>query len=159
MQEDKGSCRMTDHPNINNYALTLLKKKGFKLLIQPHDTEDDSGFTWWAKKGGRNFDASDPLRLLAMVNIWESYGDDWYTNPKMGIEKVWDQLADRAFPNGPEDFENMSEEEFQSMVSDYREFFELHMFPAIELTASISRKEMYKVVESYFLKSRYEDEA
>lgn len=82
--ENDGLVRMTDHINLYNKALTIIKRKGFEVFLYP-DPEEEV-FTRYgcfiAKKGGRDFDASDPLRLLGMIQIWEELGDDWNRNPK-----------------------------------------------------------------------------
>ncbi|MCE3227591.1 MAG: hypothetical protein K0S32_2142 [Bacteroidetes bacterium] len=150
-KSDDGICRMTDHPNIYNCALTVLKSKGFKLMIWPNPSEENpANCTYWAKKGGRNFDAQDPLRLLGMISIWEEYGDDWYHNPKVKTEKIRQLLDDRAYPDDVSDFEKLSDEEFRSFVSDYKEFFSIHIFPDIEIPENVSREKMYDIVTTYY---------
>lgn len=55
----------------------MLKEKGYVLKVEA--SEDDGEMEQWlAEKEGRKFWAWDPLRLLGLVALWESRGDDWY---------------------------------------------------------------------------------
>ncbi|MCP4521533.1 MAG: hypothetical protein GY827_07565 [Cytophagales bacterium] len=71
-EEQDGYVRMTDHPNLYNMALTMIKQKGFEVFLYPYpeDHESDMLGKFIAKKGNKCFDAEDPLRLLGMINIW-----------------------------------------------------------------------------------------
>lgn len=143
-----GECRMTDHPNLYNRALTILEAKGFKLFLLPvPDKEDPGRCYYWAVKGGRDFDAEDPLRLLGMIAIWEQYGDDWYHNPKMETKKIMSRLEERAWPDSVEDYKAMSDEDFHAFVKDYREFFQLFATPII-LGEQVSRQELYDIIST-----------
>lgn len=156
--KDDGECRMTDHPNLYNWALTILRNKGFKLLIWPDpEDKDSSNDHYYAKKGDRDFNAEDPLRLLGMISIWENYGDEWYHEPLIPVENVWKVLEARAMPESLEEMEGYSEEDFQAYVSEYREFFSLDLFPNIELPADISRQAFYEIVTTYY-KMEFDEE-
>jgi hypothetical protein len=85
-----------------------------------------------------------------MISIWEEYGDDWYHNPKIKTEKIGQLLDDRAYPDDVSDFEKLSDEEFRSFVSDYKEFFSIHIFPDIEIPENVSREKMYDIVTTYY---------
>jgi len=149
------SCRMTAHPNVYHRALTILKRKGFKLLLWPCPTQENpANCTFWAKKGERNFDAQDPLRLLGLISIWEVCGDDWYHNSKIKTEKILDLLKNRAYPDSTEDFEKLTDEEFKMLVGDYQEFFEL-LFPNTKIEDNITREELYTIVTTFY-KDDYE---
>lgn len=153
-QDDDYGVRMTDHANLYNRALTLIKTKGFKLIMVPTPTDDDEYKAMYvAKQGNRDFDAEDPLRLLGMITIWENAGDDWWDNPKFKSESIEELLTDRAYPEDLEEMEEYTEDEFRAYVDDYREFFTLGFFPDIEIKEDISRKEFFDIVTTYWIHS------
>lgn len=144
-QED-GYCRMTDHTNLYNKALTIIKRKGFDIFLWPNEIESISFGTFYAKKGNRNFDAEDPLRLLGMITIWEIQGDEWNRNPPFKSEKIRAQLMKESYPDSPDGYDYMTEEEFARFVKKCQDFFTLGMFPDIEIKDNISRVELIAVI-------------
>ncbi|MBC7865558.1 MAG: hypothetical protein IAF38_21470 [Bacteroidia bacterium] len=145
------TCRMTDHPNIFQYALAIIKSKGFKLYKIHHRTKENMGlYTWWAIKGKRNFDASDPLRLLGMISIWEEYGDDWYHQPKKAIEKEKSILSSYEFPENTEEFAKLNDEDFFAVVRDFKEYMETTTWYKIKIEDSMTRKELHEQIKTYY---------
>jgi hypothetical protein len=83
---------LADAMNTYNPALDLITKKGYKVWIEPCDNEEEFG-NWLAMKEGDSFSASDPLRLLAVVTIWEERGASW----NAGNGNLYDKLLEEAF--------------------------------------------------------------
>ncbi len=146
MNNDSGSCRMTDHINLYNRALTIIKRKGFDIFLWPTEEESASLGTYFAKKGNRDFDAEDPLRLLGMITIWEHQGDDWWDKPNFQSENITDELLDEAYPDAPDGYNYMTDEEFSRFVKKCQDFFSLGMFPEVEIKADISRVELMAII-------------
>jgi hypothetical protein len=86
--------RLADAMNTYNPALNILKDKGYLLWLDPGD-EDDDDEDWWASKDGREFVAADPLRLLALVAIWEALGDAWRISDKR--VPLYNEIRERAY--------------------------------------------------------------
>lgn len=150
-QETDGHVRMTDHTNLYNKALTMIKRKGFELFLRPDETDEES-FTrfgvFFAKKGNRNFNADDPLRLLGMISIWEEHGDDWNRNPKYKSERIRAELMDEAYPDSPQDYENWGEKRFRLFVKKCQSFFALGMFPDVEIADDIAAQDLFAIIFS-----------
>lgn len=123
--ESDGYVRMTDHTNLYNRALTIIKRKGFEIFLFPYpESGNFVGFgRFIAKKGNRNFDAEDPLRLLGMIRIWEEHGDDWNQKPKFKTENIRDELMEEAYPDSVEDYEEFSEKRYCEFVKKCQSFF------------------------------------
>lgn len=136
---------ITDHPNVNNHALTALRRKGYRLLVIPPG--DDHTEAWyWALKDERSFDAPDPIRLLGLVSVWEAFGDDWYDRPGIPVEDLMDRLWQRGDPEHAHDFGAMSDDEFDSMLNDYIAFSGRPQFPDVTVEPGMTRDELFEVV-------------
>lgn len=64
---------LTDTMNTYNPALELIIAKGYELII----IDGDESFDWKAIKDDNEFVASDPLRLLSLIIIYEEKNSDW----------------------------------------------------------------------------------
>ena len=117
----KNGCRIADAMNTYNSALSIIKSKGYKLFFYPNNTEDFHG-DFIAIKGPRQFMGSDPLRVLGLISIWENTGDDWQ-NSSHFEEDIYDTVLSRALPDTVEDYNKLTDIEFNDFVTDYRLFF------------------------------------
>lgn len=70
--------RLTEAMNTYNIALFLIKEKGYSLKIEI-DHESDEVLYWTAHKGPNEISAFNPLSLLALVTVFEQYGEKWTT--------------------------------------------------------------------------------
>lgn len=70
--------KLTEAMNTYNIALFLIKEKGYSLKIEV-DGESDEVLYWIAHKGYNEISAFNPLSLLALVTIFEQYGEKWTT--------------------------------------------------------------------------------
>jgi hypothetical protein len=77
----KLKLKIADAMNTYNIALLVLQDKGYRLWLEPSDEKEEEYGLWNAEKDERVFVAWDPLRLLALVAIWEHRGDDWRRKP------------------------------------------------------------------------------
>ncbi len=68
--------KIVDVLNTYNPALVVIRSKGYCIFLIPNSNEDSFG-DYWAIKDSRDFIAHDPLRLLALISIWEYKGDSW----------------------------------------------------------------------------------
>lgn len=59
--------------NTYNPALEVIVEKGYKIII----VDNEESFDWKAIKKGEEFLASDPLRLLALITVFEKKGENW----------------------------------------------------------------------------------
>jgi hypothetical protein len=59
---------LTDHVNVWNTALQILRRRGHALRVQLAD-DDDQDDTWWAEEGDFKLSARDPIALLGLVAI------------------------------------------------------------------------------------------
>lgn len=138
--------RMSEHINLHDRALTIIKKKGYELFLYPSNEDSLDIGTYFAKKDGRDFNASNPLSLLGMINIWEEQGDDWWDNPKFQSERISDQLINEVYPDSLDDYHNLDDEQFLTFVKKCKSFFELGMFPNIKITDNITRAELFYII-------------
>lgn len=106
-------CRVAEAGNTYNYALSIIKNKGYKIFLVPGLQENNLG-DFWAIKDKRDFIASDLLKLLGLISIWETFGDEWHTNPQKpdNDKDTYDKIVSRALPNEIDDLEALSAEEF-----------------------------------------------
>lgn len=148
MQDENVISRMTDHINLYNRALTIVKRKGYELFLKPNNKDDFKVGTYFAKKDNRDFNAEDPLRLLGMITIWEEQGDDWYYNPNYPSENIDNELMSEVYPDSVEDFEAFENEKYLAFVQKCQSFFSLGMFPDIEIKSDISRKELFEIISN-----------
>lgn len=141
-----GECRIADAMNTYNLALKIIKSKGYKIFLYPDEREEYLG-DFWAIKGEREFIGSDPLRLLGIISIWDNTGDDWRNN-NFPNEDLYDEILSRALPDAVDDFNNLSDEKFKIMVSDYKVFFKNVIEQ--ELPDNPSKQEMFEIINSLY---------
>ncbi|WP_420574047.1 hypothetical protein [Kordia sp.] len=142
----EGTCRIADAMNTYNLALKIIKSKGYKIFLYPDDREEYLG-DFWAIKGDREFIGGDPLRLLGIISIWENTGDDWQNN-NFPEEDLYDEILSRALPDSVDDFNDLSDEKFKILVSDYSIFFKNVVEE--ELPENPSRQEMFEIINSLY---------
>jgi hypothetical protein len=146
--EDSGSCTIVDAANTYNWALVIVKSKGYKTFLYPDKREEYFG-DFWAIKGRRVFIGADPLRLLGIITLWETLGDNWQAQDKLAYENLYDEISQRAFPNSVFDIEKLTDKEFTNLVADYREFF--NSFEQIDkLPLSITRQAFFNIIDNYY---------
>jgi len=75
------------------------------------------------RKLGIYWRGPDPLRLLGVISVWETLGDNWQTQEKLRYEDVYDEIGSKAFPDSETDIENLTNVEFAALVTDYRILF------------------------------------
>jgi len=149
MVENSITCRITDAMNTYNPALAIVKSKGYKLFLLPDEREGYLG-DYWAIKENRDFIASDPLRLLGLITLWETFGDDWREQAKqLNNTDIMDEISTRAFPKDITDIEKLSEEEFSTTVAEYRLFLD-RIFAQKILSEKPSRKEFFDIINNFY---------
>jgi hypothetical protein len=153
-----GYCRIGDHPNLYNRALTIIKRKGYELFLFPVKEDYPSAGVFYAKKGNRNFSADDPLRLLGIINIWETHGDSWYDAPKFESEKIKQQLMNEAYPDSAEDYEALSPEEYTAFVKKCQSFFSLFYLPKVKVPDDIEAEDLFAIISSLTNDDDYDEE-
>jgi hypothetical protein len=131
--------RMTDHPNLYNKALTIIKRKGFELFLWPAPKKNISLGTFIASKENCDFFAEDPLRLIGMITIWEELGNDWYTSPEFSSENILNQLQEEAYPDSHSDYDNFDDEQYSTFVKKFQYFFQKDYMPDIEIKKHITK--------------------
>lgn len=145
---EDGECRIADAMNTYNPALRIIQSKAYKIFILPDERDDYLG-DYWATKGSRDFIASDPLRLLGIIALWEALGDYWWANDKLGNEDVYDRILTRAFPDSVTDLEKLTDSEFGELLSEYTLFFErlnlTHLLPK-----NSSRQDFFKAINNFY---------
>jgi len=145
MKNDEGGCRITDAGNTYNDALSVIKDKGYKIFLLPDIREEYLG-DYWAIKDNRDFIASDPLRLLGLISMWEKFGDNWLEVENN--EDLDDLILSRALPDNESDFEKLTPDEFISFVNDYKIFFKAIHYE-VEIRDDISRKALFIIIDTF----------
>jgi hypothetical protein len=88
--------RLADAMNTYNPALLVLRQKGYRVWVDPGDQESE-GEDWRAEKDARDFVASDPLRLLGLITMWEHRGDGWQGSASEA--DLYDEIRSAAYPD------------------------------------------------------------
>jgi hypothetical protein len=146
--ENNASCRIADAANTYNWALTIIKSKGYKIFLYPDSREEYYG-DFWAIKGKREFIGSDPLRLLGIIALWETLGDNWQTQHMLKSEDLYGEINKNAFPDSISEIENLTDTQFAELVSDYRIFFNsIHQIDKLPL--DITRQKFFDLVSNYY---------
>ena len=141
-QDRPRKSRIADAPNTYHHALDIVLKKGYKVFFSPDEREEFEG-DYWAIKDGRDFIASDPLRLIGLITIWEEFGDEWY---KAGIgSKVMDRIFDVAFPE--DEFKELSDDEFHALKEDMEVFFHA---VGVEFDKEMNRERLSSLLNKYY---------
>jgi hypothetical protein len=153
-EKNAGSCRIADAANTYDSALMTIKAKGFKIFLYPDERESYLG-NFYAIKGQRVFSGSDPLRLLGIISLWETLGDNWQTQNKIVYENLYDEILDKAFPESVADFEKLTDKEFRNLVFDYQIFFGqiglVHKLPI-----NITRQDFFDLLDNFYKEDYYE---
>ena len=68
--------KLSEAMNTYTPALLIIEKKGYQIRIIPSDDEYEIG-DWVAYRDKCEFCASNPLSLLALVQIGEERGVNW----------------------------------------------------------------------------------
>lgn len=140
----KEKCRIADAMNTYDYALRIIKSKGYKIFLYPDHRKEYLG-DFWAIKGDREFIGEDPLRLLGVITLWENTGDEWQTSD-FTEEYLYDEIISRALPDTIDHFKEMSDDKFRALVNDYRVFFKNVLEE--ELPEEPSKQEMFEIIVS-----------
>lgn len=67
--------KVTEAMNTYNIALYTIKNKGFEISLEMNDSKDEILF-WIAKNSNVTISAFNPLSLLALVEVFEKYGEN-----------------------------------------------------------------------------------
>ncbi len=105
---------LVDAMNTYNHSLMLIKHKGYKIFFYPDEREEFFG-DFYAINEGKRFIASDPLRLLGLITIWENYGNDWQNQTKIKYEDLYDEVLTLALPDKLEDIEKLTDKDFKEL--------------------------------------------
>ena len=141
-------CQITDAMNTYDWALTIIKSKGFKIFLYPDDREEYYG-NYYAIQKQRLFVASDPLRLLGIISLWETLGDNWQNPDNMKYENLYDKIGSIAFPDNSSDFDKFTDEDFDNIVNDYRIFFD-RLNLSRKIPNKVSRKKFFDIVDNFY---------
>ncbi len=78
--------------NTYNPALSILKDKGYEIKILLDEAKEEI-YRWKAFKNENNIYAFNPLSLLALCILFETYGENWrdYCEPDL-----YDEFLDQA---------------------------------------------------------------
>ena len=87
---------LVDAMNTYNPALLVLRRKGYHVWVDPGDEESEDE-DWRARKDERDFIASDPLRLLGLIAMWEQRGDGWQRSASEA--GLYDEIRSAAYPD------------------------------------------------------------
>lgn len=135
MDEQSGErdLRLADAMNTYDAALGVIRGKSYHLYYLPDEREGFGG-DYWAIRDGRDFIASDPLRLLGLITLWEHLGDNWEETATRG---TYDEIMDIAFAKG--DYRDLSDDAFARLAKHLRIFFDAWNLP---LPDHIDRQEL-----------------
>ena len=78
---------LSEHSNVYNTALVILRQKGFQLWQDEHEQ-------YWAERDGWDFCAESPTSLLGLVAIFE------HSAPKEPTEYWWRQREPELYGRG-----------------------------------------------------------
>jgi len=86
--------KLADAMNTYNPALLTIIRKGFDISLLPSKDDNELG-NWRATNDSHDFIASDPLKLLGLISIWEVRGENWQKRPEE--EDLYNAILDEAF--------------------------------------------------------------
>ena len=75
---------LKDAMNTYNPAIEVIQNKGFKISIVDYE----ENFDWKAYNDKNEFIASDPLRLLGLIIIYENKGENWNDFKENHYDKI-----------------------------------------------------------------------
>ena len=116
---DPDALSLTDAGSTYNPALVVLRDKGYSLYFVPDERPAFFG-DYLAIKERRVFSATDPLRLLGLVALWEHEGDDWYWHER---DDVLTRIERIGFAD--DDFRSLDDATFAHLVAYLRPLFAL----------------------------------
>lgn len=94
---------IVDHVNTYSAALHTLKVFGVAVTPVPQecasleDLVGDGISQWIGACEGREFRAADPLRLLGLVALWKTRGDEWRLEE--GETKLYSRFLEEFAPD------------------------------------------------------------
>jgi hypothetical protein len=139
-------CKIVDAANTYNLALSIVQDKGYKLFFLPSDSEFTNGY-FIALKGSRQFIGDDPLRVLGLITLWENTGDDWQNHiPEIDY---YDKVMSWALPDTVDDYNKLSDTEFNQLIADYRLFFEEVMHKGFP--ENPNRQDMFNLMDAFYV--------
>lgn len=148
MEELERKSRIADAMNTYDHALTIIKKKGYKIFLYPDEREEFLG-DFWTFDDERDFIASDPLRLLGLITLWENFGDDWQ---KTKVKGEYDEILDMAFSK---DFIlKLSDDNYTNFISNLTKFFKII---DVSFPLNPSREELISFLSCYYFHSKEKD--
>ncbi|MDO4229351.1 MAG: hypothetical protein Q4C98_06020 [Capnocytophaga sp.] len=77
--------------NTYNIVLHTIKEKEYQIKLELNDDETEI-ISWVAVKNAVVVSASNPLSLLALIIIAETYGDQWRS---VEIENLYDKILEQ----------------------------------------------------------------
>ena len=129
----EGRMRLADAMNTYNHALAALEARGYAVYLEPDEREDHLG-SFWAIQEQRDFIASDPLRLLGLVAMWELFGNQWHST---ATQDIYGRVINASIPCSG--YSDLSDAQFDELVSNLSPF--LHAM-GVEVSSSITRQEL-----------------
>ncbi|WP_208653370.1 hypothetical protein [Flavobacterium tiangeerense] len=75
---------LKDAMNTYNPAIEVIQNKGFKISIVDYE----ENFDWKVYSDENEFIASDPLRLLGLIIIYENMGENWNDFKENHYDKI-----------------------------------------------------------------------
>lgn len=82
---------LSEAMNTYNIALQTIKDKGYQIKLELN--EDETEIDWWvASKDEKVINAFNPLSLLSLVIIAETYGSQWREATK---ENLYDKILEK----------------------------------------------------------------
>lgn len=77
--------------NTYNIVLHTIKEKGYTITLESHEEQDDM-ISWLAIRDSIKISAFNPLSLLALITIFEEYGENWN---KQKIENLYEKILEQ----------------------------------------------------------------
>ena len=71
---------LVDQENTYNFAIDKLIQWKYEVFVIDRQAEFNKEYIWIAKKSGKSFSATDPLKLLAIVALYQEYGEEFYAD-------------------------------------------------------------------------------
>lgn len=71
---------LVDQENTYNFAIDKLIQWEYEVFVVDRQAEFNKEYIWIAKKDGKSFSATDPLRLLAIVALYQEYGEAFHAD-------------------------------------------------------------------------------
>ena len=91
MKRQQVRLKLADAMNTYSPALQVISGRGYQITFSPAEHGEGD---WEASAGDRVFCATDPLRLLGLIALWESRGDNWGRRQDEG--NLYRELIDQS---------------------------------------------------------------